>query len=217
MFLILFIIIVTLSVLLKFVSITQGRRNIIFLLIVLVLLSLFFGLRSPSSGLFYDYQSYKWIFLQADWNNIFFDENIEPLFKLCCCMIKLILGENQYVMFTFFGFLITSCFFISINKNSSDVYLAVILIVFMGSYFNAFNILRQFIAVAIYSLSIESLIKRKFKKYFLVCLIAGGFHASALFMIPVYFIYNIKISGYMKYFFVVLAGIIIAFSNYLLL
>lgn len=56
----------------------------------------------------------------------------------------------------------------------------------------SFNGVRQFIAVAIFFNSYKYIYNRNFKKYILLVVFASLFHKSALFLIPLYFVWSDK-------------------------
>lgn len=61
-----------------------------------------------------------------------------------------------------------------------------------GVYFDAYNGLRQYIAVSICFYAMKYILNKDAKRYFLAVLIAFLFHKSALFFVPVYFLQYLK-------------------------
>ena len=130
------------------------------------------------------------IYEQAYYNQ---DLKFEPLYNI-----------TSYIFYTlgfnFNGFLciITLvCFIIlihSINKNSLFFYLAFFIYLGKLYIFYDFVILRQFLAMPFIWLSLSHLRDNQIKKFFQYWLIGFLFHYSAIFILPIYFLHNKKVS-----------------------
>ncbi len=100
----------------------------------------------------------------------------------------------------FHGFLIIHaafCIFVTgkfIYKYSDNPTLSFILFISLGFFTYLFGILRQTLAMAVFMMSIPFIKERKPLKYFLLCLVAFTIHRVAIITVPLYFIYNVKIS-----------------------
>jgi len=64
----------------------------------------------------------------------------------------------------------------------------------LGFYFNSMNFLRTTIAASIILFAYKYIRDRQFLRFLVVVVLASAFHLSALLMIPLYFIMNIKIN-----------------------
>lgn len=209
----LFVFIIVFWIILNLIIKNKKLRNNIYLWCVGIILILIFGLRKSDAGIFYDYSSYKMIFENMSWDKIF-NSSTEPLFNIGLCLIKMIFGNNVYAMFTFYGAIIIIPFFYIIKKYANDKCIAILLFLFLGGYFTSFNIMRQFVAAAIYILAIDALVNKELKKYIIWCLIAAGFHLSVILLMPLYFVYEIKLSKSMKIVLpIILFGILIFSSR----
>lgn len=102
-----------------------------------------------------------------------------------------------------------------IEKYSQHTELSMYLYVGLYFYFISFNLIRQYIAVAIVFWGTKYLLEKNLKKYVVVILIASLFHATALIMIPFYFVAVNKISTKIKLFLGVLAFAGVVFFNQL--
>lgn len=85
--------------------------------------------------------------------------------------------------------IVVGCYMVSFKSCSDDVGFSVFLMITLGFYFLFFNIARQGIAMAIYSLSFNHLINHEFKKYCAYVILAATFHTTALIAIPLYFVF----------------------------
>lgn len=83
-------------------------------------------------------------------------------------------------------------FFIAINKHSVNSLHSWFLFFSLYLYFSSFNIIRQFIAIGIFLVFINSFLERNLKQCICVIIIASLFHTTALLLIPFYFFLNIK-------------------------
>ena len=102
--------------------------------------------------------------------------------------------------FNFHGFLILYAAFCTfalgrfVYKYSEDAMLSVIMFVSMGFFIYMFGILRQTIVLALFLLAIPLIKDRKITKFLAVCLIAFTIHRLSIIIVPLYFVYNIKIT-----------------------
>lgn len=109
--------------------------------------------------------------------------------------IYLILFSRHQAPFAYGQFYILSTSIIitvlmvkSMWMYSDDFTFSVFLFVTMGFMLTSMNIVRQSIAVAILFYGYQYLVRGSFKKYLRYILIAFGFHASAIIMLPLYFV-----------------------------
>ncbi|WP_252513936.1 EpsG family protein [Acinetobacter lwoffii] len=101
--------------------------------------------------------------------------------------------HQYYWLFLITSFLICFCYLNIIKRFSHDYIFSIFLFITLGLYTFFFNGLRQGVAMAIFALSLPYLLERRFILYFLICIFASFVHTSALFMIPFYFLVNIRI------------------------
>ena len=111
------------------------------------------------------------------------------LLKLCGALWP----GQYYLTYGLIALIICSFFYAAIWKQSSNRLLSVLLFFITGVYFDSFNALRQYIAVAIIIFAYAYLFNGDFKKYVIAIAAAFLFHYSAVMMIPAYFIRNIKL------------------------
>ena len=111
------------------------------------------------------------------------------LLKLC--------GElwpgKYFLTYGLIALIICGFFYAAIWKQSSNCLLSVLLFFITGVYFDSYNALRQYIAVAIIIFAYAYLFNGEFKKYVIAIGAAFLFHYSAIMMIPAYFMRNIKL------------------------
>lgn len=102
--------------------------------------------------------------------------------------------DNEVVLFAVVSFVILICFYSQINKQSTYIWLSVLMFVTIGSFYSSFNIMRQILATAIIFAGSKFLYERNFFKYLLVVMLATLFHQSSLIMIGFYFLLNLRIN-----------------------
>jgi len=100
----------------------------------------------------------------------------------------------------FHGFLVlhaafcTYCFSKFIDRYSENPCLSFLLFIAFGFFTYQFGILRQTLSMAIFVASIPLIQKRKPIKYFLLCFLSFTIHRIAIITLPLYFVYNIKLT-----------------------
>ena len=168
------------------------------------------GMRSGMNDTFL--YIYSFITAPATWN-AFFDSlhgdirylgtnAIEILFKI-------LVSKDYHVWFLSWAF-VESCLFINVLRRESVSFLDACFFFFASTlYYNYFSMMRQWMAVAIVFWGSRYLRDGKLIKYCITCLIAAVFHASALFMIPVFFIARNKVWGKSQLFVTVVFSIVV--------
>lgn len=138
----------------------------------------------------------------------------EGLFRLIIKILYLIFG-NPISLFILFSILISLFFSLCFSNYGKikNVYVYIILFVITRYYFCSLNIMRQALAMLIVLYSLKYIANKKFLKYLLCILLAGGFHFTSYIFIPLYFILgkNIKIKKY-AFFSTIIVPILIVIS-----
>ncbi|MEQ1447222.1 EpsG family protein [Acinetobacter schindleri] len=157
----------------------------------LLLLSIFAGVRSNRVGT--DSEAYTSPF-QSKLNTEYYEFSADVEVGYQYFEYFLLKFTYQYYwLFLITSFIICFCYLIVIKRFSRDYIFSIFLFVTLGVYTFFFNGLRQGLAMAIFALSLPYLLEKKFIIYFLICIFASFLHISALFIIPFYFLVNIKI------------------------
>lgn len=146
----------------------------------------------------------------------YLSDNIEASYLLLCNVIHLF-SENSFWIFFVTSFIII--FFLMKTYVGEVKYydIAVYLFITFGLYTSSFNIIRQWMATAIWLYSFRFLLDKKEKwKYFLCAVFATFWHYSAIFMFVVYFILCIKIKSYIRNIVVIGATAVYFLSDYIL-
>ncbi len=165
----------------------------VFISILILILTLAFTFREYifQDGMGADYFAYQQWFqsmsfsrLGLRFTNIGFDVFIVA--------VKLFYNNFHFFLFLC-GLLINTLIYRFIEKHSYDVFFSSVLYVCL-MYFSAFNILRQWIACAIYLSAFEFLMDKTPVKYTLLVILAATFHNSAIFLLFLYPIINCRIS-----------------------
>ena len=141
-----------------------------------------------------DYLSYKEWFDNTHGPSL---EYANFLFNNLIFLIK-IFTNNSQVFFAVTSFIILSLVYYTNVKNNKEYDMSLYLFVTLGFYFSTFNGIRQWISIALFMLAYNYSIKKDYKKYFLLIIIASLFHVSALLLIPFYFIFNVKFTDKIK-------------------
>ena len=111
--------------------------------------------------------------------------------------------ESGYVVFNwivaalgfdFQGFLMIHAAITVIYRYSDDAPISFILFISLSFFTFLFGILRQTLAMAVFLMAIPCIKKRQPIRYLLWCLLAFTIHRAALLVVPLYFVYNIKMT-----------------------
>lgn len=79
---------------------------------------------------------------------------------------------------------------IFITRHSKNPVLSLLLFILFRFFFNEMNIMRQFLSISLILYGVDYIKKRKILKYLMVVLLASTIHYSALFALPIYFLYR---------------------------
>lgn len=161
-----------------------------------------------------DYLNYRAIFRKVVLN-IKMDKVLEFGFYH---LIKIIhfLKLGPQMMFLVMSIITNYLLILSFNKYSLKYkikfYDNIYFFITTGLYLSAFNGIRQWFAIAIFFLAIEDIVLKKTKTYIIKILIGSLFHKSAIFLLPLYFIKNIKLKRYHFFIFYLLSFLIFKFG-----
>lgn len=146
-----------------------------------------------------DYRTYVRYFFEIPFHKLksiltldYYLGYIESGFALIIKAIN-IFSDNYLWMFIICSLIILVPIY-KLIKESDNKWLSLTLYLSFNTYFNSFNLLRSFMAVSIFILAINAVVNRNFKEYVFWILLASTIHVSALFLIPVYFLFNLEVS-----------------------
>lgn len=125
----------------------------------------------------------------------FQESRYAPLYILSNSLLRSITSSFTIVQFAFAIFLNLSIFK-AINRYGLSKYIfTILLFYFTNLYYNLnFECLRESVAVGIFLFSVDDLIQRDYKKYFIKIIIAIGFHFGAVFFLLAPLLRNIRIN-----------------------
>ncbi len=139
----------------------------------------------------YDYVSYASFFklLLAGKTNDFVEFGFFYLTKFIQ-----IFSDNYIVFFFVLSLIFIYFTFKAIYEESPNPVLSIFLLVSTQYFFISMNGIRQFIALSMFLYSIRYIRERKLIPFLIVMLFASSIHAVSLILIPMYYLYNTKIS-----------------------
>lgn len=156
-----------------------------------------------------DYDNYRYMFQGVSFSEIPDDELGYYYLNL---VIKLFTDEFA-IAFLIFMVIINFFIIAFIYKYSNNIELSLLLYITIGGYITASNIVRQYMALAIYCYSIKYLLDKKYVRYFLLGVLAFQFHITViipvLLTILIKFLNNKISQNYLIYFFVINSFVII--------
>lgn len=100
-------------------------------------------------------------------------------------------GESQWILVNY-ALITYGCFVYCIYKQCDNFELGILLLFLLNMVNTSFNTLQQMEAVAVSMLGIPFVQRRKFIKYAVVVVLAALIHSSAIVLIAVYFVANLK-------------------------
>lgn len=119
-----------------------------------------------------------------------FDEKA-PLFK-CYQLILKKLGFNWHWFLGSIAVFSGLCIYYGISKYSDDVSLSCFLFVADLEFYWLFNGIRQFIVVAMFFAAFRLIVEKKLVKFLLFVFVMYFIHTTAIILIPIYFIANMR-------------------------
>lgn len=136
-----------------------------------------------------DYMSYSWIF-----DAVRRGEKIhaEMGFRWLNELILMFTNKNQWI-FIVTSVITLALIFYGIFKHSASPAISIFLLVTMGYLFSSFNILRQYVAVAIIFASLRLIKENRFIPFVALVVIAMLFHKTAIVMLPFYFLTRLRL------------------------
>ena len=190
------------------IYLNNKKIKLLSLIIIGYILILYAGFRIPSGG---DWYNYRDIFIKISSYDEIFSYNIyakEPLYLLLNLFIKEF-SENYYLLFIIISFLSISINFYSYKKYTPYFLLSIILYMSFFYYFRELGAIRAGLAYAIFLFSIQYILKRNIIKFFLLNLIAIGFHYTAILGLIIYPLYTYINWNKTKLFILLFASILI--------
>lgn len=98
-------------------------------------------------------------------------------------------------------------------KYAEDKILAVFLYFCFGMFYSSLNFVRQNISAILIAFAFTQIKERNFKKFLILVVLAGLFHKGAFFMLPFYFILQLKMSKLVLSLYSSVMVVILLFSN----
>lgn len=174
----------------------KGKVKIstIYLVLSLIPFVSLLWLRGKSVGV--DYEGYSELYLKIVENTINTRE-IEWIgigFKWICKVMSFVCGNNYFVAFAILNTITTYLIYKTILENSKIPWLSLIILYAFCLHYQIFNQFRQMLAIAICFYNFKNLKNRDLKRYIILVLIATAIHKSAIIMLPVYFIADMKLN-----------------------
>lgn len=136
---------------------------------------------------------YDFLYKPVEWTGIkaFFTENKEPLFYFVEYLCQKV--TSSYTVYLFVTSVMVVIGFSKLLKHySEDMFLSVLLFCGVGSMYFCMAGLRQAIAMGCTMIAFIYAKERKLIKFLLWCLVAYGFHNSAIAFVFVYLLVNFK-------------------------
>lgn len=169
----------------------KKKSGIIFSILAILIPSLLAGLRLKGIGtdtLYYFDAAFMYAKNSSSLFRLFKVSDIEPLFNVVNYIVSRF-TDNINVVYFVLQLIIMFFAYMACYDNRKNISLPTSYLAFMLLYYNrSLNMCRQTISIVIFLYAIKYIKKKKFFKYLLFVLLATGFHKTALFCLPIYFI-----------------------------
>lgn len=96
--------------------------------------------------------------------------------------------ENYLMVFAFFAFFTILLFMAAIYKQADSFGFSFFLFMAFGYYFQSFNTVRYYLALAIAVTAIPYVLRREWVKFVLLVILGAALHKSVLVVLPLYFL-----------------------------
>ncbi len=117
----------------------------------------------------------------------------EPGFNWLVRLVYTVLGGEYYeVIFAIFSFVTLMLFMKSLYEQSEDFFMSFTLFMLLGIYFQTFNTVRYYLALALVLYGMRyvtgTITRKDFLKFILLMIVAAFFHKSVLITVPVFWV-----------------------------
>lgn len=167
----------------------KGKR--LFLILAFIELQLVSGFRVAEDGDTYYYGLYF-----SEMASMSFHEAItigtEIGYYFLCYILSRFSSNPQTIIFSTAA-IVNYLVLRYIYQKSDVAWLSVVVYITFMFFFSSVNAIRNSLAYTILLYSNDSIIKRNFKKFSLITLIATSFHFSSIFYFPIFFLYKLRL------------------------
>lgn len=167
-------------------------NNMLFCGLISMFMIFISGFRGPFSV---DYYNYVYLFNKSGESTIshilFGNIELERGFSFLNKIIYSI-NKEPVLLMTVISAIIVISYIYTFKKYSDYVWLSVLLLLTLGSYYTSFNTIRQFLAAALTFVAAKYIYEEKFTKYVLCIVLISTIHVSTLIMIPFYYLLRIR-------------------------
>lgn len=168
----------------------KGQKSVKWLLAILIVgMSLFIGFRFYVGTDYASYYRTYFRYSRMSWGELIRvdDPALRIIAKLSSYLV-----DSPITMFTIAAFIFCTLFVTSIYKYTERFCYSMFLFVCSGTFLDAFNGVKQASAIAIIFFGLRFIKERQFVKYLITILIATLFHSTAILMILLYWLFDIK-------------------------
>lgn len=114
-------------------------------------------------------------------------------FNLIVTAVYTFFQEERYlVIFALFAFLTVGVFLKALYDQSVDFSMSFFLFMMLGTYFQTYNTVRYYFALAIVLYSMRYVLRKQYISFLITILIASLFHKTALIVIPLYLLAAVR-------------------------
>ena len=166
------------------------RQQMLNIAALLFIFMIFFVVSAIRFEVGHDYNRHVW-FMHLIYHNAYVPTEIG--FNNLVSIVYAIFGYGNYlIVFALIAFITISLFLWSLYRDSENFWFSFILFTAFGYYFQSFNTVRYYLAVAIALFAIPYVLKKKWLQFILLILLGATFHKSVLVVLPIYFLASLN-------------------------
>ena len=155
-----------------------------------------------------DYWTYR-----ENFKRIFYDAHVssEIGFNLVVKGLVALFGYDNYLpLFAIFSFLTVFFFVRAIHDQGESFAFSLFLLLTGGYYFQSFNTIRYYLALAMAIYSMKYVLRREWGKFLLLIFVGAAFHKTVLIVVPVFFVASYLARTGLKKWHLIIAALFIA-------
>lgn len=174
------------------INIKKNNSYNFFIIVITIILIGFVGLRFDTGADFGNYTNMYLLRKEKPLSEILWMDN-SPINNILIKFSKFIYDDSA-VYFLIYALIPIALQMHQIKKHSTDIVFSICIYFLAGTVTGLMGAMRQYLAASVLFFGHNYILDRKFFKYLLTVILASMCHITALIMLPVYFISNLKIN-----------------------
>ena len=180
-----------------YININNKKCNIALCFFVIIMFCILFFEMAFRGDFSTDIKNYYYIFKSSCGNivELFQNENLGVSRDISYQILNTVVHQfgGEFLHLQIIIALVISFFYVKFVKNNSPtLWLSFLILFCSGSFYTGFNVVRQLLVAALFSYCYKYIENSQFGKYVIYIILISTMHLSALFMLPMYFFFEIQ-------------------------